>query len=83
LLYTSLMQPRPPPLPRTPGTGVRVSKHRRYYVLAGIGVGSILVVAILLLVIYPRVGALMIRDKVGGKIAAKLGRDVTFGSIDV
>src|ERR1041384_8556463 len=74
---------RPPPIPRTPGTGVRVSRHRRHYILAGIGVGSILLAAILLLVIYPRVGAWMIRDKVGGKIAGKLGREVTFGSIDV
>src|SRR5262245_3591857 len=77
------MQPRPPPFPRTPGTGVRVNRNRRYYILGGIGVGSILLVAILLLVIYPRVGAWMIRDKVGGKIGAKLGRDVSFGSIDV
>src|SRR6185503_15572044 len=34
-------------------------------------------------VIYPRVGAWMIKDKVGGKLAKKLGRNVTFGDIDV
>src|SRR5262245_57667964 len=74
---------RPPPIPRPPGTGVRVSRHRRYYWLGGIAVGKILLVATLLLVVYPRVGACVIRDKVGGKLEAKLGREVSFGSVDV
>jgi hypothetical protein len=34
-------------------------------------------------VLYPRVGAWVIRSKVGGRLAARLGRDVRFGAIDV
>lgn len=56
---------------------------RRWLVAGGIGIGGVLLVVIALAVIYPRVGAYMIREKVGGKLAAKLGREVTFGSIDV
>src|SRR5687767_3839777 len=56
---------------------------RRWLIAGGIGIGGLLLVVISLGVIYPRIGAWMIREKVGGKLAAKLGRDVTFGAIDV
>jgi Transglycosylase len=36
-----------------------------------------------LLVIYPRVGAWMVRDKLASKVATKLGRDVQLGKIEV
>ncbi len=36
-----------------------------------------------LTVVYPRVGASMIRDKASAKLAAKLGREVRFGTIEV
>ena len=45
--------------------------------------GVVLATAIGLAVVYPRIGAWMIRDKVGGKLAQKLGRDVRFGAIEV
>ena len=56
---------------------------RRWLIAGGIVVGALLLVVIALGVIYPRVGAWMIRDKVAGKLESKLGRDVTFGDIDV
>jgi len=56
---------------------------RRTLVAGAIGLGSLLLIALALGVIYPRVGAYMIRQKVGGKLGAKLGRDISFGSIDV
>jgi hypothetical protein len=40
-------------------------------------------VVIGLLVIYPKVGRWMIREKVGSRLAHKLGRDVKMGQIDV
>jgi hypothetical protein len=56
---------------------------RRWLIAGGIGVGVLLVVVIGLGIIYPRVGAYMIRTRVGDKIAARTGRKVTFGKIDV
>ena len=56
---------------------------RRWLIAGGIVVGALLLVVIALGVVYPRVGAWMIRDKVAGKLESKLGRDVTFGDIDV
>ncbi|MBV8756781.1 MAG: hypothetical protein JO257_05890, partial [Deltaproteobacteria bacterium] len=56
---------------------------RRWLIAGGIGLGGLLLVAILLGIVYPRVGAYMIRTRVGAKIAARMGRTVTFGSIDV
>lgn len=46
-------------------------------------VATALLVALALWVVYPRVGAWMIRGKVGDKLAHKLGREVVFGDIDV
>jgi hypothetical protein len=59
------------------------SVPRRWLVAGGVVIGAIVLVALTLGVIYPRVGAWMIRDKVGGRLASKLGRQVSFGDIDV
>jgi hypothetical protein len=59
------------------------SISRRWLIAGGVVVGGLLLVALALGVIYPRVGAWMIKDKVGGKLAKKLGRTATFGDIDV
>jgi hypothetical protein len=56
---------------------------RRWLIAGGIGAGLVLLLVIGLAVIYPRVGAWMIRTRVGDKIAARTGRKVTFGTIDV
>src|SRR4051794_19189401 len=56
---------------------------RRWLVAGGIVLGGLLLVLIGLGVIYPRVGAYMIRKKVSGRLAAKLGRDIKLGDIDV
>ena len=56
---------------------------RRWLIAGGIVGGTLLLVVIGLAIIYPRVGAWMIRDKVGGKLEKKLGRKVSFGDIDV
>ena len=59
------------------------SVPRRWLYAGGSVIGALLLVLLGLGVVYPRVGAWMIRDKVGGKLAHKLGRTVTFGDIDV
>ncbi|MDB4956329.1 MAG: glycosyl transferase family 51 [Myxococcales bacterium] len=56
---------------------------RRWLIAGGIGIGTLFLVTIALAVVYPRVGAWMIRHKLGGKLQQKLGRDVRFGDIDV
>src|SRR3954468_18388542 len=56
---------------------------RRWLIAGGIGLGVLLLVTIALGVVYPRVGAWMIRTKVADKVAARTGRKVSFGSIDV
>jgi hypothetical protein len=59
------------------------SVPRRWLVAGGIVTGAVVLVAVALGIVYPRIGARMIRDKVGAKLEAKLGRDITFGDIDV
>src|SRR5574338_356805 len=59
------------------------SVPRRWLIAGASVVGLLVLVLVALGVVYPRVGAWMIRDKVGGKLAGKLGRTVTFGDIDV
>ncbi|HEY0190536.1 MAG TPA: transglycosylase domain-containing protein, partial [Kofleriaceae bacterium] len=56
---------------------------RRWLIAGAISLGLVLSVTIGLAVVYPRVGAWMIRTKVGGKLATKLGRDVKMGAIEV
>lgn len=56
---------------------------RRWLIGGAVSLGVVLAATIGLAVVYPRVGASMIRHKVGGKSAQRLGRDVRFGSIDV
>src|SRR5690348_2714470 len=56
---------------------------RRWLIAGGIGIGTLVLVMIALGVVYPRVAAWMIRDKFGGKLQRKIGRDVRFGDIDV
>jgi hypothetical protein len=56
---------------------------RRWLIAGAISLGAVLVVTIALFVVYPRVGSWMIRSKVGGKLASRLGREVRFGTIEV
>ncbi len=56
---------------------------RRWLIAGAVSLGVVLGTTIGLAVVYPRVGAWMIRSKVGGKLAQRLGRGVRFGAIDV
>ena len=56
---------------------------RRWIITCVAAVSLCVLVGVGLLVVYPRLGAWMIRDKVGGKLAQRLGRGVHFGSIEV
>jgi hypothetical protein len=56
---------------------------RRWLIAGAIGLGLVLSATVGLAVVYPRLGAWMIRTKVGAKLAQKLGRDVKMGSIEV
>src|SRR5262245_26549540 len=56
---------------------------RRWLVAGAASLGVVLIATIGLAVVYPRVGAWMIRSKVASKLATRLGRDVTLGSVDV
>ena len=73
MLYTVLMRP----------SGTTARRRPRWVLPVVLFLGSCALAALLLLVIYPRVGAWMIRGKVGDKLATKLGRDIRFGAIDV
>src|SRR5690349_15301639 len=56
---------------------------RRWWILGGVGVGLVLLTGLGLGVIYPKVGAYMIRSRVGDRLGARIDRKITFGSIDV
>jgi len=56
---------------------------RRWLIAGAVSLGTVLTATIGLAVAYPRLGAWMIRDKAGAKLAHKLGREVRFGSIEV
>ena len=56
---------------------------RRWLLAGAVSLGIVLAATVGLGVIYPRIGAWVIRSKVGGKLAARLGREVRFGAIDV
>jgi hypothetical protein len=53
------------------------------WILGGIAVGLVFLATLGITVVYPKVGAWMIRSRVGDKLEQKLGRDVHFGAIDV
>ncbi|MGE0399658.1 MAG: transglycosylase domain-containing protein [Kofleriaceae bacterium] len=68
----------------SPPSGTRSARGRRRLLIAGGVVATLaLLVVIALFVVYPRVGARMIRSKVGDKLASKLGREVRMGHIEV
>src|ERR1043165_5980168 len=56
---------------------------RRWLIAGAIGLGVVLGATLGLAVVYPRVGAWMIRSKAGGELARRLARPVRFGAIDV
>jgi hypothetical protein len=56
---------------------------RRWLIAGALSLGVVLGVTIGLAVVYPRVGAWMIRSRVGDKLAQRFGRSVRFGAIDV
>ncbi|HEY4241544.1 MAG TPA: transglycosylase domain-containing protein [Kofleriaceae bacterium] len=63
---------------------MRLTKWSKRGLWAG---GTIFVLGLLaaigVTVVYPRVGVWMVRTKIGAKLEAKLGRQVTFGAIEV
>ncbi|HEX2686372.1 MAG TPA: transglycosylase domain-containing protein [Kofleriaceae bacterium] len=58
-------------------------RSRRWLIAGAMSLGGVLAATIALGVVYPRLGAWMIREKLGGKLANKLGREVRFGAIEV
>jgi hypothetical protein len=68
---------------RTPPSGTSSRRRPRWVVPALIAAVLGATVLVLLFVVYPRLGAWMIRGKLGDRIASKLGREVRFGDIDV
>lgn len=64
-------------------SGTTARRRPRWLVPA---IASVLLAAmalVVLFVVYPRVGAAMIRAKLGDKLAQKLGREVRFGGVEV
>ncbi|MBA3539366.1 MAG: transglycosylase domain-containing protein [Deltaproteobacteria bacterium] len=64
------------------GTSLRKSR-RRWYVAGGVVVTLAALISIGLIVVYPRVAASKIREKVTDKVTRTLGREVRVGTIDV
>ena len=64
-------------------TGTTARRRPRWVLPAALTGGVCALVLVMLFVVYPRVGAWMIRGKLGDKLATKLGREVRFGTIDV
>src|SRR5258706_14968601 len=61
-----------------------VRRPRRGLLYLAIGAGVLAAtIAVLLLVVYPRVGARKIREKLAAKVEQKLGRSTTVGAIEV
>jgi hypothetical protein len=58
-------------------------RSRRWLIAGAIGLGVVVSAAIALFVVYPRVGAAMVRTKLCATLAGKLGREVRVGSIEV
>src|SRR5262245_10906309 len=69
---------------RARGPGPRRPPLSRRWMITGVIALSVSALIVLgLLVVYPRVGAWMIRDKLGDKVGSRLGRELRIGSIDV
>ncbi len=64
-------------------SGTTARRRPRWVIPAILGGAVTAIVLVLLFVVYPKVGAWMIRGKLGDRLAAKLGREVRFGSVDV
>lgn len=79
LLYTSPMLPDP----SARGGGTRRARSRRWLLVPAV-VGVVAVLGVVgIKVVYPRVGASMIRARLTSALGARLGREVRAGSIDV
>ena len=64
--------------------GTRLRKSRKRWLIPAIAASVLCAgLAVGLLVIYPRVGARMVREKLVEKLTAKLGRDVRLGAVEV
>ncbi len=64
--------------------GTRVKRSRKRWLIPVIAMGVLCTAVVIgLLVIYPRIGARMVREKVTEKLGAKLGRDVKMGAVEV
>jgi hypothetical protein len=61
----------------------RPKVSRRWLVAGGVGLGFVALAVIGLAIVYPRVGAYMIRHRLGDKVARKLDREIRFGPVDV
>jgi uncharacterized protein involved in outer membrane biogenesis len=68
---------------KSAGTGTTSRKRPRWVIPAAVAATVAVLLVMMLFVVYPRVGAWMIRGKLGDRLAAKLGREVRFGDIDV
>lgn len=60
-----------------------VRRRSRWLIAGGIFAGAVLLSGIGMLVVYPRVGASMVRGKFTGYLAQKLGRTVEVGDVEV
>ncbi|HTL34606.1 MAG TPA: transglycosylase domain-containing protein, partial [Kofleriaceae bacterium] len=73
--------------PNAASPRIRQSRLRsipgRWLWAGGITLGTLLLIALGLGVIYPRVGAYMIRKRLSERLAAKIDRKITVGDIDV
>ncbi|MCW5804561.1 MAG: transglycosylase domain-containing protein [Deltaproteobacteria bacterium] len=66
------------------GTRVKPRRRRLWLIIPLVTVVVLAAAVVIgLLVVYPKVGRWMIRDKLGTRLATKLGRDVRLGAIDV
>lgn len=63
--------------------GTRLPVSRRWLIAGGVVVGLALLVLLALFVIYPRVGASMVRSKLTARLGSKLGREIRIGPIEV
>jgi hypothetical protein len=61
----------------------RLNVSRRWLITGAVGLGMVALAVIGLAVVYPRVGAYMIRKKLDDKVARRLGREISFGQVDV